>query len=207
MGRSAKKLKSSIAKKAASPLGFHGYGPRWTTSNKPFKTPEEMSGLKIRMPNIQWWVDIWKELGALPTPIAAPEIVTALKTGTVDAQENFLTNIAGRKMWDYQKYLIATKHIELFQTWLISAKTWDSFNPAEQKLIQDAVDETIAYIQPQIEDLNKQFVQECKDHGMEVIYPDREAFMEKAKEINKKIIERDLAPGVYEAAMKAINNK
>jgi tripartite ATP-independent transporter DctP family solute receptor len=189
------------------PLGFHGYGPRWTTSNHPFTTPEEMKGVKIRMPEIPWWVEIWESLGALPTPIAAPEIVTALKTGTVDAQENFLTNIAGRKMWEYQKYLIATEHIELFQTWLISDKTWQSLNEAEQKIIQDSVSETIAYILPKIEEMNKGFIKESEENGMEIIYPDREAFMKVALEANKKIIGRDLAPGVYEEAVKAIENK
>jgi tripartite ATP-independent transporter DctP family solute receptor len=189
------------------PLGFHGYGPRWTTSNTAFTTPEEMKGLKIRMPEVPWWVEIWEGIGALPTPIAAPEIVTALKTGTVDAQENFLTNIAGRKMWEYQEYLIATKHIELFQTWLISEKTWEELNEAERKIIEDSVNETIAYILPKVEEMNKGFVETAKQNGMEIIEPDREAFIKVARETNKKIIDRDLAPGVYEAAIKAIENK
>lgn len=197
----------ALEKGSVNLLGFHGYGPRWTTSNVKFTTPDEMKGLKIRMPEVPWWVEIWGSMGALPTPIAAPEIVTALKTGTVDAQENFLTNIAGRKMWEYQKYLIATKHIELFQTWLISDKTWSTLNDAEKKVIQESVDETIAFILPKVEEMNAKFLQECRDNGMEVVEVDRNLFIEAAREANKKIIERDLAPGVFEAATQAIENK
>ena len=47
-----------------------------------------MKGLKLRVPEIKTWVDVWKEIGALPTPVAWPEVFTALQTGVVNGQEN-----------------------------------------------------------------------------------------------------------------------
>ncbi|WLD94538.1 TRAP transporter substrate-binding protein DctP [Alkalihalobacillus sp. AL-G] len=188
-------------------LGIHSNGPRWTTSNRAFSTPEEMEGLKIRMPEIPWWVEVYKSMGALPTPIAATEIVTALKTGTVDAQENFLSNIAGRRMWEYQKYLMPTKHLDAFQYWLMSEKTWESLNEEEQRIIKESVKETTEYVKTIVEEMNQKFVETSIENGLELVEVDREAFIEAAREANKKIIERDLAPGVYEAAIKAIENK
>ncbi|SDI15236.1 TRAP transporter substrate-binding protein [Alteribacillus bidgolensis] len=70
-------------------LGMQSYGGRWVTSNKPFSNPEELEGLKIRMPEFETWVPVFEELGALPTPISASEIVSALQTGTVDLPRKY----------------------------------------------------------------------------------------------------------------------
>lgn len=188
------------------PLGMHGYGARWTTSNTPFSNVEELQGLKIRMPEIEWWVDVWSELGALPTPIAATEIVTALQTGTVDAQENFLTNIAGRQMWDYQDYLIETEHIQFYQTWLVSEDTFENkLSANQQEYLTTAVEDTIAYVADIVEESNAGFLEEIEANGMTIIVPDKEELREKAQPAIEDIIENDLAPGVYEEVQRAIN--
>lgn len=187
------------------PMGLHGYGARWTTSNVPFSNIEELKGLKIRMPEIEWWVNVWAELGALPTPIAATEIVSALQTGTVDAQENFLTNIAGRQMWDYQKYLMKTEHIQFYQQWLVSEDTWENkLNGEQREIVSQAIDETLAYADEIVEESNAAFLEEIEANGMEVIYPDQEELREKAQPAIEEIIENDLAPGVYEEVQRII---
>lgn len=189
------------------PMGMHGYGARWTTSNKPFTNVDELKGLKIRMPEIEWWVDVWDELGALPTPIAATEIVSALQTGTVDAQENFLTNIAGRQMWDYQKYLMKTEHIELYQQWLVSEDTWENkLNEEQQEIVEQAIDETLAYADDIVEKSNEEFLEEIEAGGMEIIEPDQDEMREKARPAIERIIENELAPGVYEEVQKIIGD-
>ena len=187
-------------------MGLHGYGARWTTSNVPFSSIEELQGLKIRMPEIEWWVNVWAELGALPTPIAATEIVSALQTGTVDAQENFLTNIAGRQMWDYQKYLMKTEHIQLFQQWLVSEETWENkLNTEQQEIVSQAIDETLAYADEIVAESNVAFLEEIEANGMEIIYPDQEELREKAQPAIQEIIENELAPGVYEEVQRIID--
>jgi tripartite ATP-independent transporter DctP family solute receptor len=189
------------------PMGMHGYGARWTTSNQAFTNPAELKGLKIRMPEIQWWVDVWAEMGALPTPIAATEIVTALQTGTVDAQENFLTNIAGRQMWEYQKYLIKTEHIQFFQTWLISEKTWEEkLSENQRNILTQAIEDTIAHVAEIVDELNDGFVQTSIENGMTLVEPDQEALRNAALPAVKKIVESDLSPGVYDEVLKVIGN-
>lgn len=183
--------------------GMFDFGPRYFTSNKPFKTPAEMKGIKIRLPQIQSWIDIFKEVGAAPTPIAATEIVTALKTGTVDGQENFLSNIAGRQMWEYQKYLIATKHVSLPQTWLVSEKVFQKLSADQQQWLEQAIKDAIAFERPQVEQLNADFIKQCTDKGMTLIEPDRDAFVKAAQPALDKTL-KGMAPGVHEAALAAI---
>ena len=64
------------------------YGQRHVTSNKEIKTPEDMKGLKIRVPNAPLYMMFPEAVGANPTPIAFAEVYLALQQGTVDAQEN-----------------------------------------------------------------------------------------------------------------------
>lgn len=187
------------------PLGMHGYGARWTTSNVPFSNAEELAGIAIRMPEIEWWVDVWAEMGAQPTPIAATEIVTALQTGTVDAQENFLTNIFGRQMWDYQDYLIKTEHIEFFQTWVISVDTWENkLSESQRDAIKEAVQKTTEHVAEIVAEMNEGFVNDSIAAGMELIVPDQESLREAAQPAILRIIEEDLAAGVYDEVLKAI---
>lgn len=186
--------------------GMFDFGPRYFTSNKPFKTPEEMKGIKIRLPQIQSWIDIFKAIGASPTPIAATEIVTALKTGTVDGQENFLSNIAGRQMWEYQKYLIATKHVMLPQTWLISDKALQKLNDQQKQWLNQAIKDAIADIRTKTATMNEGFIKKCTDNKMTLIEPDRDSFLKAAQPAIDKVLS-GMAPGVQDDVKKAIAGK
>lgn len=186
--------------------GMFDFGPRYFTSNKPFTKPEEMKGIKIRLPQLQSWIDIFKQIGSSPTPIAATEIVTALKTGTVDGQENFLSNIAGRQMWEYQKYLIATKHVMLPQTWLISDTAYKKLNEQQQKWLDQAISDSIADIRTKTVKMNEEFIKKCTDNKMTLIEPDRDAFVKAAQPAVDKVLSQ-MAPGVIDDTKKAITGK
>jgi tripartite ATP-independent transporter DctP family solute receptor len=186
------------------PLALHSSGTRWTTSNKPFYSAAEMKGLKLRLPEIEWWIKVWAEMGALPTPIAATEIVTALQTGVVDAQENTLTNIVGRQMWEYQKYLIKTDHVNWWQMWTISEKTWNKLSENQQNILLQAIKETTERNNKMVEEMNKEFVQKCLDEGMELIELDRNDLFEAALPAIEKIAQEELNKEAYELAIKII---
>src|SRR5574341_111570 len=59
-------------------------GARFLTANKPIKTPAEVKGLKIRLPEVKPWIKIWESLGALPVVVAFPEVYMALKNGVAE---------------------------------------------------------------------------------------------------------------------------
>jgi len=82
-----------------------------TTSTKPIRTVNDMEGLKIRTPPSKIWVDMFKELGASPTPIAASEMYVALQTHVVDAQENPFTILETYRLFEVQKYVSVTNHM------------------------------------------------------------------------------------------------
>ena len=81
------------------------YGERHVTSNKAINKPEDMKGLKIRVPDAPLYTMFPRAVGANPTPIAFAEVYLALQNGTVDAQENPLPTIDAKKFYEVQKYI------------------------------------------------------------------------------------------------------
>ena len=80
-----------------------------TTGAKPINAPEDLKGLKIRVPGNQLWVTMFNALGAAPTPINFGELYAALQTRIVDGQENPLALISSSKLYEVQKYIAADR--------------------------------------------------------------------------------------------------
>ncbi len=87
------------------------YGYRHVTSNLPILTPEDMKGLKIRVPNSPMMQMFPNAVGANPTPIAFAEVYLALQQGVVDAEENPLPTIKDMKFYEVQSNINLTGHI------------------------------------------------------------------------------------------------
>jgi TRAP-type C4-dicarboxylate transport system substrate-binding protein len=79
------------------------YGVRHSTTNKLFKSCDEMKGLKMRVPDAPAYTAMPKACGANPTPIAFAEVYLALQQGTVDAQENPLPTIEAKNSMKYRR--------------------------------------------------------------------------------------------------------
>jgi tripartite ATP-independent transporter DctP family solute receptor len=82
-----------------------------TNSVRPINTPADLAGLKIRTPSSEWRVAMFQAYGANPTAMAFSELFVALQTGTMDGQENPLTNIVGANLHEVQGYLSLTGHV------------------------------------------------------------------------------------------------
>jgi len=155
-------------------------GPRHTTSNRKIVEPEDIKGLKIRMPPFPIWVDVWSSLGAQCTVIPPTEIYLAMKTGQVDAHENSLVSPYSRKLWEVQKYVILTGHIHFPWHWLASKQWFDKLEAKDQELIRKAVKAAVQ-VGNAIEDEKDAFyVKELKAKGMEFITPNRAAIRKAA---------------------------
>jgi len=81
-----------------------------TTSSKQINSPDDLKGLKIRVPAIPMWVSMFKALGAAPTALPFGELYSALQTKVVDGQENPLALIQSAKLYEVQKYCALTGH-------------------------------------------------------------------------------------------------
>lgn len=148
-----------------------------TNSARPINTPADLDGLKIRTPSSEWRVSMFKEWGANPTPMSFSEVFVALQTGTMDGQENPLTNIVGANFQEVQGYLSLTGHV-YSPTYLTSgAATWSKL-PAD---VQTAVTEVAAAVQDwslaQGETADNELVEKVRAAGVEVNEADKSAFI------------------------------
>jgi tripartite ATP-independent transporter DctP family solute receptor len=88
----------------------HGFR-QITMKSKPINGPDDLKGVKIRLPVAPLFIALFKALGASPTPINFGEVYSALQTGLVDGQENPLILIDTAKLYEVQKYCSMTNHI------------------------------------------------------------------------------------------------
>jgi tripartite ATP-independent transporter DctP family solute receptor len=102
----------------ASQIGFHciekcpDHGFRQITmKSKPINTPDDLKGVKLRLPVAPYLIALFQALGASPTPINFGEVYSALQTGLVDGQENPLILIDTAKLYEVQKYCSMTNHV------------------------------------------------------------------------------------------------
>lgn len=185
------------AKRGLRSLGVVYYGVRHLTANKPVHTPEDVKGLKLRVPEVPLYLEMAKSWGANPTPMAFAELYLALKQGTVDAEENPIPTINAGKFYEVQKYLILTGHIMVPQLHVISDKVWKSLAAADQKILQEAVDEGIAYSTDMLIKQEQTQAEEFKKKGMQVITPDVAAFKKASMAVIPKM-EGVWGKGLYE---------
>ena len=126
------------------PLAVTYYGVRHTTANKPINKPEDMVGLKLRVPDAPLYAAYPKVLGANATPIAFAEVYLALQNKTVDAQENPLPTIEAKKFYEVQSHINLTGHITEMLLTIVGGPTWTKLSDADKKAFEDVFKEAAA---------------------------------------------------------------
>jgi tripartite ATP-independent transporter DctP family solute receptor len=154
------------------------YGARHVTSNRPIAKPEDMKGLKIRVPDAPAYLAFPKALGANPTPIAFAEVYLALQNGTVEAQENPLPTIEAKKFFEVQKNISLTGHIVDSLLTVVSGSTWNKLSDADKKIFGDVMAEAAEKAGHDIVASETRLTGEFKKRGLNVINVDKNAFRE-----------------------------
>ena len=159
-------------------LAITYYGERHVTSNKEIRTPDDMKGLKIRVPDAPLYTMFPRAVGANPTPIAFAEVYLALQSGTVDAQENPLPTIEAKKFYEVQKYIVLTGHITDALITIVGGPTWSKLSDADKKVFDAVLKEAAARATSEIIEKEKQLGAEFEKRGKTVIRVDRKPFRE-----------------------------
>lgn len=104
------------------------------------KRAADVDGLKLRTMEVALHIDIWRALGADPTPMAYAELFTALQQKVVDGQENPIGNIVTARFYEVQKYVTLTRHIYDPLVFMTSKKFWTSLTDEEKAVLQKTAD-------------------------------------------------------------------
>jgi tripartite ATP-independent transporter DctP family solute receptor len=117
-------------------LGMWENGFRVITNNvRPIVKPEDLKGIKLRVPSGVWRVKMFRAYGANPTPLAYGEVFAALQAGVMDGQENPFAQIWGGKFYEVQKYLSLTDHVYTPAYSIVSERFWKTLPPDVQQVL------------------------------------------------------------------------
>ncbi|WP_261131602.1 TRAP transporter substrate-binding protein [Bacillus sp. Marseille-Q3570] len=155
-------------------------GPRWLTVDKEVNTPEDLKGMKIRVPDSPVFVNSWKKLGASPTPMDFGEVFTSLQQGVINGQENPLSLIYNSKFNEVVDYLVKTEHVREPIAVVVSDQKFQSLSKEHQEALLEAANgQGKEFANDEVLSGEEEYLQKLQDEGMTLIEPDIKAFQSK----------------------------
>ncbi len=175
-------------------VGLSARNPRNLTSNFAVEAPEDVEGIRMRVPEIAPWLQIWEEIGALPSPIAWPEVYTSLQTGVIEMQENPVDLIHAGKIYEVQSHINRTEHVYSFFHWLMNEDFYQGLSDEEREIVIGAIEEATRWGDEMVANGQADLYEELQELGMTVVEPDVAAFRSAADPAI-----RDIAEGYHPA--------
>ena len=179
------------------------------TANRPASSVADLAGLKIRTAQVEARMALWEALGANPTPMAFSELYMALQNGTVEGQENNLSNTLNTAIYDVNQYLFRTNHSSPSMELTMNKEKFDSLPQEYQDLLTQICDELSRYdwdLSVAMDDYYFDVL--TQEHGMTACEISDE-FLSELKEKAAPVIEDAKAsvgdPALYDTLMSLLN--
>ena len=183
-GEIGRELLLSTESKWLRGLCFYDAGSRsFYTISKPIVTPEDLTGLKIRVMKSKTAMEMVQALGGSPTPLSWGELYTALQSGVVDGAENNPPSLYTSHHYEVCKYYSLDEHSSVPDVLIISKTIWDRLNDQEQKWLQQAVNESVPVERKLWAESVEESLRIVQEAGVKINYPDKDLFREKVKSI------------------------
>lgn len=157
-----------------------------TNSKKDVNSLQDVKGLKIRTMENQIHIAFWKEMGADATPMSWGEAYTALQQGALDGQENPCTVILTNNVAQVNKHLAVTQHAYSTVFLVMSPATWNSLGEEYQKIFKDVMAECNISERELSRQMDEEAIDQLKEQGMTVTYPDKQEFVDAASDLYSK---------------------
>lgn len=170
-------LDSEIGQELLDKMGNHDLvGLAWsengfrhmTNSKRAVKTPADAEGLKVRTMENKVHMEAFEQMGVHPTPMAFPEVFTALQQGTVDGQENPITVIVATKFWEVQDHLSLTGHVYSPAAVLGSPILLDGLSEEQRGWFEQAAQASAEATREEVSRLEQEGVELLRENGMTV---------------------------------------
>ena len=161
-------------------LGYYDAGSRsFYTKDKPINSPEDLSGLKIRVMESITAMDMVRSLGGAPTPISWGELYTSLQQGVVDGAENNPPSFYLSRHYEVCKYYSLDEHTVLPDVLIIGTHIWNKLSNQEQKWLQESVNASVIYQRKLWADAENESLKKVREAGVKIIKPNKELFSKK----------------------------
>lgn len=198
-GEIGEQLRDTLRERAGLEMLHLWYrGPRYlTTTSKRIHDPNDLRGLKLRVPELPVYIKSWQTFGANTTPLPFTDMFMALKLGVVEGQENPLATIYGNNLHEVQKYIMETKHLIGFYAFCVGPYLDDRFTEQEREIILEAAQYATDWHNREVERSEAEYRRLLTEAGVQFVPVDREAFVSLAKEKIPEQFEETWQPGLY----------
>jgi TRAP-type transport system periplasmic protein len=166
---------TEVAKAVSDKMGInilatHYLGTRQVSlrQKRAVQGPPDLAGVKMRMPAGPEWLLLGRTLGVTPVPLGMPEVYLAMKTGTVDGQENPLSILNAAKFYEVSEQIVLTSHMVQPVFFAIAKPVWNKLSADQQKVLATAAQQSAATGSDARLADEKAIVQALKDRGLAV---------------------------------------
>ncbi|MFB5673469.1 DctP family TRAP transporter solute-binding subunit [Paenibacillus terreus] len=179
-GKIGEELKKSAEHHGMIAMAFWGNGFRQiTSSDKAIVHPQDVRNRKVRIQPSLVIQEQYRSLGAATYPLPFNQIYSNVENGTVDAEENTISNIYSKRLYEVQQHLTVTNHSYLGYGVLMNRQFWEELPPDLQRQIQSAMEETETWANRNATEINRRQWSSIKNSsGMEIVYPDDKTLQE-----------------------------
>ena len=196
-------IEPTVEKKGLKVIAVWENGYRHITNSKrPINTPDDLKGIKLRVPEGKWRVKMFQAYGANPSPMKFSEVFTDLQTGVMDGQENPFTQITSAKFQEVQKFISLTGHVYTPAYVTVGAKKWGTLPADVRKILEDTAKETQAWVYETAEKGDKELLDKILAAGVKSNVPNKDAFVAASKPVYEEFAKE--VPGSKEVIDKAI---
>lgn len=158
-----------LAAKGITYLGaFHNGFRQLTNSKRSVTTPEDLKGLKIRIPGSEIYMAFWQAVGASPTSMSWSEVFTAIQQGTIDGQENGVPITNSAKMYEVQDYMTIWNYCYDADLIIANQSVWESLDEKTQQLLSECIEEACTWGNEKIVQDEQDLLTEFKYYGMQI---------------------------------------
>lgn len=183
--------------------------PRQILTSKPVITPADLKNVKLRVPQDYSYVQSFKALGAVPTPVAFNEAYLALKQNVVNGAENHAESLFNMKWYEICKNLAVTDHSYDITGFIVNDKWWKGLTDEQRTMIVDTFYEVDKWYQVENEGLQQKYFDKMVADGVKITKVDKDAFrtmvypavMEEAEKSGQ------WAPGLFAKVQAILNAK
>jgi len=184
-GPIGQELLTKFESKGFKALAWSENGVRhMTNSKRAVNSPSDLKGLKMRTMENPVHVAAYKGLGIVTTPMAFPEVFTALQQGTVDGQENPLSVIMAAKFDQVQKHLSLTGHVYSPAIILMNKAAFDKLAAADKTAFLEAAKVAAKANRDRVDVDDAKGVADLRSKGMQVVENvDKSKFMDQLKPV------------------------
>lgn len=179
------------------------FGARHIISDRGYPTPADIKGRKVRVPPNPMWVETFKAMGAVPTPLQWSEVYSGLSQGVVDAAEAPLSTLHGSKLYEAKKVVTLTGHFKAVTGVGIGEGFYQSLPKDIQQAIQEEVEEGGRWVAPITIQKEDEFKQILGKAGVTFVQADASAYR-KATQATYNAFPK-WTPGLYDRVRALLN--